>query len=251
VSAARRGVALPLVLAGLLAPCTARGYRPVDGTDAAVAAPGELELELEPLGYLGGAQRTLVAPGAVLNLGFWPGWEAVAEGRQLLVADGAEGGARWSLEDLALSVKHVLRRGSLDDGAGPDVAAELGALLPDVHGAPGAGAQLALVVSQAWPAVTVHLNLLGAWTRAHVPGGFGSLIVEGPGRWPVRPVSEVSLEVEQGRPWTRAALAGLVWQVRGALAIDGALRIFEAGAAGGWEVRAGLTWVFPVLAKTP
>src|SRR5713101_5706871 len=63
-------------------PGPAFAYRPFDGTDAAVAAPGELEVELQPTGlrHEGGTQ-TLVAPWTVLNFGLSEGWEAVFEGR--------------------------------------------------------------------------------------------------------------------------------------------------------------------------
>ena len=57
-------------------------YRPFDGTDAAVADPGEMEVELQPAGE--GAARvrkTLVAPATVINYGFAKNWEAVLEGR--------------------------------------------------------------------------------------------------------------------------------------------------------------------------
>ena len=45
-------------------------YRPFDGTDAAIAAPGELEIELQPAGRLReGGNTTLVAPATVFNYG--------------------------------------------------------------------------------------------------------------------------------------------------------------------------------------
>jgi hypothetical protein len=50
------------------------GYRPFDGTDAAVAAPGELEIELQPAGRLReGGTTTLVAPATVFNYGLSEG----------------------------------------------------------------------------------------------------------------------------------------------------------------------------------
>src|ERR1043166_6010093 len=60
----------------------ARGYRPFDGTDAEVASPRELELEVGPVGYLReGRARSIVSPALVVNYGFLPRWEAVLEGR--------------------------------------------------------------------------------------------------------------------------------------------------------------------------
>jgi hypothetical protein len=60
----------------------AAAYRPFDGTDAAVAETGEMEIELGPVEYLrGGAERTLLAPDLRINYGFIPGWEAALEGK--------------------------------------------------------------------------------------------------------------------------------------------------------------------------
>jgi hypothetical protein len=57
-------------------------YRPFDGTDAAVAETGEIEIELGPLEYLrAGAERTLLAPDLRINYGFIPDWEAALEGK--------------------------------------------------------------------------------------------------------------------------------------------------------------------------
>src|SRR2546429_3872977 len=77
-----RGVAaLPLTLLLACWCSAAQAYRPFDGTDAAVAETGEVEIELGPVGYLrDGADRTLFAPNARINYGFTPGWEAVLEG---------------------------------------------------------------------------------------------------------------------------------------------------------------------------
>jgi hypothetical protein len=62
-------------------PDVALAYRPFDGTDAAVAEPGEMEIEFQPAGVLGSnGQRTLVAPATVLNFGLVKNWEAVFEG---------------------------------------------------------------------------------------------------------------------------------------------------------------------------
>src|SRR5689334_24722626 len=59
----------------------AEAYRPFDGTDAAVAETGEMEIELGPIEYLReGAGRTLLAPDVKINYGFTPGWEVSLEG---------------------------------------------------------------------------------------------------------------------------------------------------------------------------
>ena len=56
-----------VLIAATLVVCSgdaARAYRPFDGTDAAVAETGEVEIELGPVEYLrNGSDRTLLAEG--------------------------------------------------------------------------------------------------------------------------------------------------------------------------------------------
>ena len=87
-------------------------YRPFDGTDAAVAETGEIEIELGPVEYLrAGSERTLFAPNVRINYGLSPGWEAVLEG---IVAHGMTAGVPGtSLIGNGAFVKGVLREGSL------------------------------------------------------------------------------------------------------------------------------------------
>jgi hypothetical protein len=71
-----------IVMALTASSIPARAYRPFDGTDAAVAAPGEVEIELQPAGRLRDATGTsLIAPATVFNYGLSEGWEAVLEGQ--------------------------------------------------------------------------------------------------------------------------------------------------------------------------
>ena len=113
-------------------------YRPFDGTDAAVAAPGELEIELQPAGRLHeGGNTTLVAPATVINYGLSEGWEAVFEGQgQTLLSPSGP----TSLTSAGAFLKHVLQPGSLQGKTGPSVATEFGVLLPDSTGSSGVGA---------------------------------------------------------------------------------------------------------------
>jgi hypothetical protein len=61
---------------------TALAYRPFEGTDAAVADPGELEIEFGPAKPLReGRQRFLTARETVFNLGVARDWEVVLQGQ--------------------------------------------------------------------------------------------------------------------------------------------------------------------------
>jgi hypothetical protein len=228
-------------------PAAALAYRPFDSTDAAVADRGDLELELEPLGaVVQGSDRSLVAPGVILNWGFRERWELVLEGRHLVALGSELEEPRLRVEDTALSVKHVLRQGSLQERPGPSVAIELAALLPTVNGPPGVGAEGTLIVSQRWPDLTVHVNGALAWTRAHEPGAFGGVILEGHDAWPLRPVAEVFVEAERGAPTAISGLVGAIWRAREALSFDAAVRRARAGDVQTTELRLGLTWAFHV-----
>ncbi|WP_242393951.1 hypothetical protein [Anaeromyxobacter oryzisoli] len=227
-------------------PLAASAYRPFNSTDAAVAAKGEVEIEAGP-GYLvEGPDRTLVAPSLVLNWGFTDRWEAVLEGRHFVKLGSNIEEPRLRVEDTALSLKGVLREGSLQEKRGPSVATELSALLPTINGGPGVGAEWAVIVSQRWPDLTVHVNGAAAWTRAHEPGVFGGVILEGHDAWTVRPVAEVFVEHERDLPTTVSGLLGAIWRVSDRLALDAAVRRARAGGTDTTELRVGLTWGFSV-----
>ena len=89
-------------------------YRPFDGTDAAVAETGEMEIELGPVEYLReGAERTLLAPDVRINYGFIPGWEAALEGK---VAHGLTAGIPGT--SLVESERSAQRRAARGQPAG-------------------------------------------------------------------------------------------------------------------------------------
>jgi hypothetical protein len=219
-------------------------YRPFDGTDAAVAEPGQLEIELGPVGRLQqGSERFLIAPAIVLNFGLSKNWEAVFEGRLFTPLSSAE---PPSLRDAAASLKYVLRPGSLQDKSGPSIATEFGVLFPDTTGSSNFGASWAGIVSQRWDWGTVHLNLQTQLNREQRADLFVSMIVEGPHTWKVRPVAEVFYEDDMGQAQTFSGLIGLIWQVREDLAFDVAAREASINGHAVNEFRAGLTFGFPL-----
>jgi hypothetical protein len=96
-----------------------------------VAPAGSFELELGALGLLrDGRNRSLISPAVVNYFGVGNDSELVVEGR-LAHRFGAADGARTSLDYTAVSVKRVLRKGSLQEGgSGVSVAMECSVLLP-------------------------------------------------------------------------------------------------------------------------
>jgi hypothetical protein len=237
-----RGSAIAFIVAAWSAPALA--YRPFDGTDAAVAAPGELEIELQPAGRLRESGTTnLIAPATVINYGLSEGWEAVFEGQGQTPLSPS---GPTNLTAAGAFLKHVLQAGSLQDKTGPSIATEFGVLLPDSTGSSGVGASLAGIVSQRWAWGTIHLNAETALTRDHHADVFLGGIIEGPSKWSVRPVAEVFYEKEFGQSETVSALIGLIWRVRDNLSFDVGLRHALTNGHPVNEIRAGLTFGFPL-----
>jgi hypothetical protein len=242
---ASRIVAAGLVSAAICAVATpALAYRPFNGTDAAVADPGQLEIELQPVGRLQeGSERFLIAPDVVLNFGLIKDWEAVFEGRLSTPLSSSE---PPNLLDAGAFLKYVLRPGVLQDKAGPSIATEFGVLFPETTGNSNFGASWAGIFSQRWDWGTVHVTLSAELNREQRADVFLGTIVEGPHTWKVRPVAEVFYEDDVGSVQTFSGLVGLIWQVRDNLSFDVGIR--EASTNGGPvnELRAGLTFAFPL-----
>ena len=219
-------------------------YRPFDGTDAAVAAPGEIEVELQPAGiqHEQGTQ-TLIAPWTVVNIGLSEGWEAVFEGRGETPLSPL---GPTELIDAGAFLKHVVAPGGLQGKDGPSVATEFGVLLPDSTGDSGVGVSWATIVSQRWDWGTVHFNMETALMRDHHADVFVGTIIEGPSKWKVRPVAEFFYEKEFGQAETVSGLVGLIWQVSDKLSFDAAFRHALTNGHPVNEVRAGLTFAFPL-----
>jgi hypothetical protein len=228
----------------------ARAYRPFDGTDADVADVGNFELELGPASwYFLGPGHYLVAPATVLNLGFAPGWEFVADFQNFVGLDPLPGQPRFRLLETDALLKLLVVPGSLQGaGAGPSAAVEFGPLLPNVNGENGVGASCDLVVSQRWPGLVVHANNWIQLTRGtRDVDWFEGVILEGSLRDAFRPVGEVFVEHE----WvtgvtTWSGLVGGIWRARSGLDLDVGLREARMGALALTEVRLGLTWTVGV-----
>ena len=241
-----RGVAALAPAALLACWCgSAEAYRPFDGTDAAVAETGEMEIELGPVEYLrDGTDRSLFAPDVRINYGFTPGWEESLEGD---VARGLTTGTPVvSLVESEALLKVVLREGSLQEKSGPSIATEFGVLLPGINDEHGTGAILTGIASQQWDWATVHLNAQIALTREQHADYFLDTIIEGPHDWVVRPVSEFFYERNVGMFRTRSALIGAIWQVQDNIAVDFAVRGARVNDHTAGEIRAGVTFAFGV-----
>lgn len=242
-----RRVGVLVAVAVVLGAADAAAYRPFDGTDADVAEEGEFELELGPVHYLREARQSyLITPATVLNYGVARNVELVCDFQNVVGLERVPGQARDRLVDTDVLVKWVMRRGVLQQAGGPSVAVEAGPLLPELGGEHPVGAQANFIGSYRWSFATVHLNGEGFYSRRHEPGAFGSLIVEGPDEWSVRPVTELAIEDERRAHVTYSGLVGAIWSVRESLAIDAAFRAASLEGHPAREVRLGFTWAWPV-----
>jgi hypothetical protein len=220
-------------------------YRPFDGTDAAVADPGEVEIELQPAGALWvQSQPNLIAPDVVYNYGLIKNWELVLEGRGVTPLSPS---GPTELVNAGAFLKNILREGVLQDKPGPSIATEFGVLLPDSMGPSRVGASLAGIVSQRWDWGTIHLNGEAALTREQRADIFAGAIIEGPYQWKVRPVAEFFYEEELRTFHTVSGLIGAIWQVRDNLSFDVAFRHALTNGRPVEEIRAGMTFGFQLI----
>lgn len=244
---ARLPVAAAAAATVLASASGAHAYRPFDSTDAAVAPPGEFELELGPVHYLRmGSANALLAPAVVANLGLFDRCEAVLEGQELILTDRVPDQSRIQLIDTGAFLKIVLREGALQDKTGPSIGTEVGVLIPEVNADHGVGGSASLLFSERWTIGTLHLNAEGARTREGHAGLFLGSILEGPYQWRVRPVGEVFYEREFDVDRTVSGLLGFIARVDDRLAPDAGARFARMGDLNVFELRAGFTWAFEV-----
>jgi hypothetical protein len=250
-----RGVSGPsrAPIAAVIGICTAlwaapaAAYRPFDGTDAAVADLGELEIELQSAGFVHTTATTALAgPNVVFNYGFAQRWELVLQGQARAFPDGA---GPTNVPNGAF-LKYVVQPGALQDKPGPSVATEFGVLVPDIGGS-GTGFSWTGIVSQRWQWGTVHFNVAANLTPDQHGEVFVDAIIEGPSKWTVRPVMEIYADSVVSQTQTYSGLVGAIWQVRDSLAVDVGVRYALVNGRPVNELRAGVTFGFPLNLGRP
>ena len=225
------------------------GYRPFISTDAAVADPHEMEVEL---GYFAveraDKENTFIVPQIVLNYGITRDWEVVGEFR---VEKPTSGSAQFVSPGLFL--KGVLKEGVLQQQQGVSVAVEAGPLLPSAapeqHGCGFEG--LGIVSGEVHP-LTYHINIGGGVDRrkTHSFVRWG-VIVEFSLLPSLRLVGEVSGESVRKELPDDSALGGFIWQLpSSSLVLDAGIRKRISRGAPDWLFTTGLTWSFTLPTVT-
>lgn len=225
------------------------GYRPFVSTDAAVADPKEMELEL---GYLNleraDKENIFIVPHVVVNYGISQDWEVVGEFRVQKPPDAAA-----KLVSPGLFLKGVLREGVRQQQKGVSVAIEAGPLLPSAapeqnrFGFEGIG-----ILSGEWRRFTYHLNIGGGVDRQKTnPFVLWGLIGEFSLLPSLRLVGEVSGESSRKKIPDNSVLLGLIWQLpSSSISLDGGIRKSLSTGAPDWLFTTGLTWSFSLPAVT-
>src|SRR5438128_7956418 len=238
---------LLLLLAVLLIPASAWAYRPFVSTDAAVADPREVEIEL---GYFNldrtGRENTISTPHVVLNYGIAKNLELVAEFNFQVSPD-------VELTDPSLSLKGVLKEGLLQDKPGVSIAVEAGPLLPStLPHEDRVGFEVIGIVSGKLAPVTVHVNGGGGLDRVGRGFGVWGVIGELPVHSKLRLVGEVNGQSTEGAPPNNSALLGVIWQPTSKnVFLDAGVRHGISRAAPDWQFTMGLTFGFsaPTLSR--
>jgi hypothetical protein len=223
----------------------ASAYRPFVSTDAAVAEPKEIEVEL---GYFTldrtKDENTFIIPRTVLNYGLFKNWEGVAEFAIHRAPD-----ATLDVIDPALSLKGVLKEGVLQEKDGFGLAVEASALLPSTEkGQDRFGFEAIGILSDKLGPFTFHLNAgLGIERSTGDLVGIWGLIGELPVASGVRLVGEVNGEKPRREDQRDSALLGVIWQPWSEknLWLDAGIRRSFTGAAD-WQFTLGITFSFAV-----
>ncbi len=233
----------------LFSASNAWGYRPFVSTDAAVADPKEMEIEL---GYFNleraNRENTFIVPKVVLNYGIVRDLEVVGE---FQVAKPPDEGVQ--LIDPGLFLKAVVKEGVLQEKEGIGLAVEAGPLLPStIHGEGRLGFEAIGIMSGRLAPFTYHINFGGGVDRAAAnPFAIWGVIVELPILPDFRLVGEVNGENTEGKAADSSCLLGFIWQPpSSSVSIDAGIRRGITKGAPDWGFTMGLTFGFPISIST-
>ena len=230
--------------ASLLLVSGAQAYRPFDLTDAEVARRQNFEIEVGPAEWMGvGSEHSLRAPALSINYGVAKGLELSLEGANRVALEPAPHEPRARLEDIAIAMKQVLRRGSLQDAPGISVAMEDAILLPE-RGESHLGAAARMIASSAGRLGLAHFNV-GAERRPERRDACSAGVVfEAGDKFGIAPAIELEVEAAHGAPAEHSATLGLIYVPGESTEYDLALRVARMGDENILEIRAGSTFQF-------
>ncbi len=227
-----------------IAPSSSWAYRPFISTDAAVADPKEVEIEL---GYFtlerDKGENAFIIPRVVLNYGLFKNWEAVAEFAVRRAPD-----ADVNLIDPAVFLKGVLKEGVLQDKGGLGFAVEVGALLPSTEkGERKFGFEAIGILTDKLGPFMFHLNGgLGIERSTGDVVGIWGVIAEIPVAKGLRLAGEVNGEQPRREEQRNSGLLGVIWQPWSSknVWVDAGIRRGFTSGVPDWQFTAGVTFGF-------
>jgi hypothetical protein len=228
----------------------ALAYRPFVSTDAAVADPREIEIELGAFTLeRQKGTNAFVVPSVVVNYGLFRNWEAVAEFSVRRSPD-----ATVDLVDPALFLKGVLKEGVLQDKEGIGVAVELGPLLPSTEkGERRFGFEGIGILTDTLGPITVHVNGgLGIERSSGDLVVIWGMIGELPVSKAFRIVAEVNGETPRRQALRDSVLLGAIWRPWSEknVWLDAGVRRGLTSGVPDWVATVGITFGFSTSAAT-
>jgi len=225
----------------LFAPTAARAYRPFDGTDADVAEAKTVEVEVAPAEVLSHAgSQAFRAPSVALSLGLGGGYELGLDGSNVVTPHPEAGEPRLQFIDAGMSVKKLVRGGTLQDKHGPSVATELELEFP-ARGQAHLGTELRGVLSTTGPPGVVHFQAAVERTPEGKNATTGGFIIETAQHAGLRGAAELGIEAERAGPPIQSALLALVFVAHEGLSLDIGVDYSRSEGEHWTELRAGFT----------
>lgn len=195
----------------LFTPCSTVQAYLTDSHDARTVPLGDLELELQPVGYYWDPlsdydDSVYITPSLSLYAGLSDWLDVILRARGYSSSEG------YRVEDLSAHFRVMLRRGGYGDAddtgdTRPNLALQIGAHFPSYNGrsptdrgwwldgAPSLGdwgVSVGVLRSQQWENITLHMNsVFELRDNFRKVGNFSSVVLEGPADWAVRPTLEV------------------------------------------------------------
>lgn len=229
----------------------------MDAFDAGAVGSGNLELELQPLGYFvvdaGDPEHYLVTPSVLAYLGITDRLDLIVLGRGYARVAGPAVMPRYHTRESAIDLRWLIVPGTYnEEGDGPSFALQAGVLLPNLGWDPGEtiGAHAGAIFTWQLPALTIYANLWGARTPWESWDVFSVAAVEASSEWSVRPVIELWFDhdthPDRGGDLP-SVLAGVNVDLGESATICSGVRYAEWDGYREIEVRASLWWAVGTL----
>ncbi len=233
------------VAAEAIRPCDSFAYRPFISTDASVAEPNKLQLELGFFQFTHDKENTLDIPSLKFSYGVIKDWQFAAEADVQVYRQNH--GGDFELIQPQLSVTKILRDGILQNKQGPSLAAEFDIDLPSTAKDGGeAGLGGIGIMSCEISDFLFHLNAGITATRPDFkPASIWGIIAEYPVNDKFRAVGELNGTGANANndPAQTFGLIGFIWSIKKA-DYDFGFRKGLSDAAPDWELTAGVTFYF-------